>query len=67
MSDAITLREFIDELSKHEDLMDAKVISLGGGSSMKFGSFHLVHLKDYDKNGKNPIEKKIYIKCHKNA
>lgn len=62
--DNITLRELVDELSKHEDLMDMKVISLGGGCGHKeFDAFHLVNLKDYDENG-NLIEKEIYIRCY---
>lgn len=60
----ITLRELIDELSKYEDLMDMKVVSLGGGCGHKeFGAFHSVNLKDYDENG-NRIEKEIYIRCY---
>jgi hypothetical protein len=60
----ITLRELIDELSKYENLMDMKVVSLGGGCGHKeFGAFHLINLKDYDENG-NRIEKEIYIRCY---
>ena len=60
----ITLRELVDELSKYEDLMDMKVVSLGGGCGHKeFGAFHSVNLKDYDENG-NRIEKEIYIRCY---
>lgn len=60
----ITLRELIDELSKHEDLMDMEVMSLGGGYGQKFGAFHLVNLKGYNKNGMKK-EKEIYIRCYK--
>lgn len=57
----ITLRELIDELSKHEDLMDMEVVSLGGGCGhKKFGAFHLVNLKGYNENGIKK-EKEIYI------
>lgn len=64
--DNITLRELIDELSKHEDLMNMKVISLGGGCGYKefpYGACHLVSLKDCDNNG-NRIEKEIHIRCY---
>ena len=61
----ITLRELVNELSKHEDLMDMKVVSLGGGCGHKeFGAFHLVNLKN-DENGYR-IEKQIYIRCYNN-
>ena len=59
----ITLRELIAELSKHEDLMDMEVVSLGGGCGhKKFGAFHLVNLKGL-KNGIKK-EKEIYIRCY---
>lgn len=59
----ITLRELIDELSKHEDLMDMEVVSLGGGCGhKKFGAFHLVNLKGCDEN--HIKEKEIYIRCY---
>lgn len=61
----ITLRELIAELSKHEDLMDMKVVSLGGGCGHKeFGAFHVVNLKGCDENCLK--EKEIYIRCYNN-
>lgn len=50
----ITLREFVDELLKYDNLMDMKLVS---------GAFHLVNLKGYDENG-NRKEKEIYIRCY---
>lgn len=64
MEKNITLREFIDELNKHEDLMDMELVSLGGGCGHKeFGAFHCVTLKFYDGQfGRH--EKQIYIRCY---
>jgi hypothetical protein len=50
MREELTLREFIEEVSKHEELMDMHVISLGGGTGGRYGCFNLIGLKDNDNN-----------------
>lgn len=49
MREELTLREFIEEVSKHEELMDMHVISLGGGTGGKYGCFNFITLKDDEK------------------
>lgn len=56
----ITLRELIAELSKHEDLMDMEVESLGGGCGRN-GAFHSVNLKNCNENGNH---RTVYIRYY---
>lgn len=66
MEKNITLREFINELKKHEDLMDMEIVSLGGGCGhKKYGAFHSVTLKFYDSDNRRH-EKTIYTRCYNN-
>ena len=61
MYNELTLREFISEIQKHEDLMDMKVISLGGGCGHKeYGAFHSIGLKD-----ENEKRKDLYIRYYR--
>lgn len=48
MMEELTLKEFIEKVSKHEKLMDMHVISLGGGTGGKYGCFNCITVKDDD-------------------